>query len=136
MINPHPPRLRMNRRNTVSVTPAIGASTVAGEIVTLPIFNDGGTTAGVGRTLPPASSAKALPGRASPARVPAELSQNFFTIQFYLWSPSTLCYSSELLLLDLAQLRIQIRQGLFQHPAMPRIRRHLKLLLHPFPRKL
>src|SRR5690348_7146724 len=37
MIKPQPPRLRMNRRNTVSVTPAIGASTVAGVIVTGPI---------------------------------------------------------------------------------------------------
>ena len=30
MINPQPPRLRMKRRKTVSVTPAMGASTVAG----------------------------------------------------------------------------------------------------------
>ena len=32
MIRPHPPRLRMKRRKTVSVTPAMGASTVAGEM--------------------------------------------------------------------------------------------------------
>jgi hypothetical protein len=37
MISPHPPRLRMNRRKTVSVTPAMGASTVAGAIFTDPI---------------------------------------------------------------------------------------------------
>ena len=37
MISPHPPRLRMNRRKTVSVTPAMGASTVAGAIFTGPI---------------------------------------------------------------------------------------------------
>ena len=39
MISPHPPRLRMNRRKTVSVTPAMGASTVAGAIFTGPIEN-------------------------------------------------------------------------------------------------
>src|SRR5437762_3134056 len=49
MIRPHPPRLRMNRRKTVSVTPAMGASTVAGAISTPPIETCGGTgTAGVG----------------------------------------------------------------------------------------
>src|SRR4051794_4192172 len=37
MISPQPPRLRMKRRKTVSVTPAIGARTVAGAIVTGPI---------------------------------------------------------------------------------------------------
>src|SRR5438045_5432187 len=37
MISPHPLRLRMKRRKTVSVTPAIGASTVAGAISTGPI---------------------------------------------------------------------------------------------------
>ena len=39
MIRPHPPRLRMKRRKTVSVTPAMGASTVAGAIFTGPIEN-------------------------------------------------------------------------------------------------
>src|SRR6266480_765114 len=39
MISPHPLRLRMKRRNTVSVTPAIGASTVAGATFTGPIEN-------------------------------------------------------------------------------------------------
>src|ERR1700688_5056271 len=37
MIRPHPPRLRMKRRKTVSVTPAIGARTVAGAMVTAPM---------------------------------------------------------------------------------------------------
>src|ERR1700733_10598597 len=40
--------LRMKRRNTVSVTPAIGASTVAGETVTPPISTDAGTRAEAG----------------------------------------------------------------------------------------
>src|ERR1700731_4720072 len=42
MIRPHPPRLRINRRNTVSVTPAIGARTVAGAIRTPPTANADG----------------------------------------------------------------------------------------------
>src|ERR1700738_4667079 len=42
MIRPHPPRLRMNRRNTVSVTPAIGARTVAGAIRIPPTVNADG----------------------------------------------------------------------------------------------
>src|SRR5580700_4225712 len=80
MISPHPPRLRMNRRNTVSVTPAIGASTVAGEMATLPIVSEAGTTRAseaenVARALLPASAASA------PA---PEVSQNFFTVLFYL----------------------------------------------------
>ena len=37
--------LRINRRNTVSVTPAMGASTVAGATVTPPIVTDAGTRA-------------------------------------------------------------------------------------------
>src|SRR5882757_8784274 len=37
--------LRMNRRNTVSVTPAIGANTVAGATRTPPISIDAGTRA-------------------------------------------------------------------------------------------
>src|SRR6266436_4206536 len=43
MINPHPPRLRIKRRKTVSVTPAMGASTVAGAMRTFPIITDEGT---------------------------------------------------------------------------------------------
>ena len=46
MISPQPPRLRMNRRNTVSVTPAMGASTVAGAIVTPPMEKQAGTGCG------------------------------------------------------------------------------------------
>ena len=42
MISPQPPRLRMKRRNTVSVTPAIGASTVAGAMRTGPMKNSWG----------------------------------------------------------------------------------------------
>jgi len=42
MISPQPPRLRMKRRKTVSVTPAMGASTVAGAMRTLPISKLGG----------------------------------------------------------------------------------------------
>src|ERR1700735_1608968 len=37
--------LRMKRRKTVSVTPAMGASTVAGATGTLPIWKDAGTRA-------------------------------------------------------------------------------------------
>src|SRR5712692_8851826 len=45
MISPQPPRLRIKRRNTVSVTPAMGARTVAGATETAPIFSlDGKTT--------------------------------------------------------------------------------------------
>src|ERR1700758_1990252 len=42
---PQPPRLRIKRRNTVSVTPAMGASTVAGASLTPPSWNDIGTGA-------------------------------------------------------------------------------------------
>src|SRR5579864_3531174 len=71
MIRPHPPRLRMKRRKTVSVTPAMGARTVAGEMVTLPMMSAAGT---------------GCSGAAWRARAPAphELSQNFFTLLFYL----------------------------------------------------
>src|SRR5712675_49080 len=74
MIRPQPSRLRMKRRKTVSVTPAIGASTVAGAIRTAPMERLAGTGFG---------------GAGSRARVPAphvpcELSQNFFTFLFYL----------------------------------------------------
>src|SRR5271168_2914567 len=40
--------LRIKRRNTVSVTPAIGASTVAGATATPPITTDAGTRAEAG----------------------------------------------------------------------------------------
>src|ERR1700722_8066877 len=41
----------MKRRKTVSVTPAIGASTVAGAIRTSPIVNSAGTRASAGMVL-------------------------------------------------------------------------------------
>ena len=44
MMSPQPPWLRMRRRKTVSVTPAMGASTVAGAIFIGPIWNAPGTT--------------------------------------------------------------------------------------------
>src|SRR6516165_6548024 len=44
MISPQPSRFRMNRRKTVSVTPAMGASTVAGAMVIGPMENLGGKT--------------------------------------------------------------------------------------------
>src|ERR1700676_4121000 len=75
MMSPHPPRLRMKRRKTVSVTPAMGARTVAGEIVTLPMVRVDGT---------------GFSDAAWWAKVPAphELSQNFFTVLFYLSAQS------------------------------------------------
>ena len=84
----------MNRRNTVSVTPAIGANTVAGEIVTDPIRNDEGTTARVGKarvgwTLPSASLRANLSDNSVPGDAPGELSQNFFTGLFYFASEFT-----------------------------------------------
>src|SRR5271165_2483754 len=48
IIRPQPPRLRMKRRKTVSVMPAIGASTVAGRISTPPSETDAGTRAAAG----------------------------------------------------------------------------------------
>lgn len=61
----------MKRRKTVSVTPAMGASTVAGVIWTVLMRRRSGTgvISGVART-------------PSSARSP-ELSQNFFTLLFY-----------------------------------------------------
>src|SRR5690349_22523083 len=42
---------RMKRRKTVSVTPAMGASTVAGAMETLPICRDSGTRASSGTVI-------------------------------------------------------------------------------------
>ena len=65
----------MNRRNTVSVTPAIGASTVAGAIVTPPMDKFTGTgTSGADR-------------RATVSAAP-ELSQDLRTVLFYLARPN------------------------------------------------
>src|SRR5580765_4489547 len=73
MISPHPPRLRMKRRKTVSVTPAMGARTVAGEMLTDPICSVAGTNREartcVARAPPPAT--------ASVFSAATELSQNF-----------------------------------------------------------
>src|ERR1700721_2263116 len=55
MIRPHPPRLRMKRRNTVSVTPAMEAKTVAGSIGIFPIITLAGTVA-TARAMTPASA--------------------------------------------------------------------------------
>src|ERR1019366_4567787 len=44
MMSPHPPWLRIRRRKTVSVTPAMGARTVAGAIFTGPIWSVRGIT--------------------------------------------------------------------------------------------
>src|SRR5665811_2000695 len=86
MIRPHPPRLRIKRRKTVSVTPAMGARTVAGEMVTLPIMRLDGTgfrdVAGLSRCTGSARAGAPAP-HASAAHAP-ELSQNFFTVLFYL----------------------------------------------------
>src|SRR5882757_5813245 len=71
MISPQPPRLRMKRRNTVSVTPAMGASTVAGAMRTLPIVTDVGTG-----TVCVAESDSPAPG--------VEVSQNLRINPFYL----------------------------------------------------
>src|SRR6202011_4452914 len=69
MMSPHPPRFRMKRRKTVSVTPAMGARTVAGAMRTFPIVMEEGT----GRVV----------AGDSPALGP-ELSQYLRTILFYL----------------------------------------------------
>src|SRR5216684_1127398 len=71
MIRPHPPRFRMKRRKTVSVTPAMGARTVAGVIWTPPMER----LVGTGFT--------GAPWRTR-VSAPHELSQNFFTVLFYL----------------------------------------------------
>src|SRR5258708_34942258 len=71
MIRPHPPRLRMKRRKTVSVTPAMGARTVAGAIWTPPM----GKLEGAG------FGGAAWRTRVSAPHEPAphEVYQNFFT---------------------------------------------------------
>src|ERR1700674_1351324 len=54
MMSPQPPWLRIRRRKTVSVTPAMGARTVAGAIVTGPIWSVRGTTCTIlGHAQPP-----------------------------------------------------------------------------------
>src|SRR5690348_1810190 len=78
MIRPHPPRFRMKRRKTVSVTPAMGARTVAGEMVTAPNRTDCGTGICSARAGPALSEVEGTPAPTSP-----ELSQNFRTNLFY-----------------------------------------------------
>src|SRR5580658_3602946 len=78
MIRPHPPRFLMKRRKTVSVTPAIGASTVAGAMRTLPIFKLAGNVGAAPEMEDGATGAP--PARAAAASV---LSQNFCTPPFY-----------------------------------------------------
>ena len=56
MMSPHPLRFRMKRRNTVSVTPAMGASTVAGAISTPPMERRGATRLDPRTELSPAPS--------------------------------------------------------------------------------
>src|ERR1039457_6898590 len=83
MMRPHPPRLRMKRRKTVWVTPAIGARTVAGEMVTVPMERLVGT--GFRYAGSPTDSAVSSRAGAPAPHVPfPELSQNFFTVLFYL----------------------------------------------------
>src|SRR5205085_1462860 len=66
-------------RKTVSVTPAMGARTVAGVIWTPPMERLVGTgfTGAASRTKPALSLSKGV-------SAPHELSQNFFTVSFYL----------------------------------------------------
>src|SRR6478672_5402428 len=134
MINPHPPRLRMKRRNTVSVTPAIGANTVAGAIWTDPICTDDGTAAGtdrVGRTFlseqtgePPIRLPRfAWSLRAGSVPQGPGLSQNFFTFQFYRLvkmrgAPLLAAFARSGSLLTVTQPRVQIRQRFLQHLPM------------------
>ncbi len=78
MIRPHPPRFLMKRRKTVSVTPAMGARTVAGAMRTLPMVKDAGKVRGV---RPTASTAGVLVLRG--------VSQNLLTAIFYVLSADT-----------------------------------------------
>jgi hypothetical protein len=79
MISPQPPRLRINRRKTVSVTPAMGARTVAGAISIPPIKS----LAGTGFRGAAWRTRVSAPHEPAPFE-PFELSQNFFTVLFYL----------------------------------------------------
>src|SRR5215469_3058528 len=72
--------LRTKRRNTVSVTPAMGASTVAGAISTPPMLTD----------------ARMLAGATSCAATVAELSQNFCTDSSHPETQRTICFCQAL----------------------------------------
>src|SRR5579884_358979 len=106
MIKPHPPRLRMKRRKTVSVTPAMGASTVAGVIRTGPICKESGTTADADCGV----------------RVSPGLSQNFFTKLFYLRGSG--------------ELGVEISESFLQHGPVLRVAGDLQLLENALTRKL
>ncbi len=85
----------MNRRKTVSVTPAMGARTVAGAIWTLPICKRSGTAARAGPVL---SAAEGTP--APPLPVPG-LSQNLRTWLFYcLPLVSPICHNLHHIIMD------------------------------------
>src|ERR1700688_1681812 len=75
MISPHPPRFRMKRRKTVSVTPAMGARTVAGAMRTRPILKDAGKSRAVFDPEHGATGVSPVPGAAG-----AALSQYFCTL--------------------------------------------------------
>src|SRR5882757_4160591 len=84
MISPQPPRLRMKRRKTVSVTPAIGARTVAGAISMPPMERAAGTgfCGAAWRGKPSLSLSKGVPAPLGP--LATELSQDLRTGLFYL----------------------------------------------------
>src|ERR1700722_15661829 len=67
----------MKRRNTVSVTPAIGASTVAGARWTLPMVKESGNPRAAAEAPFSSGGESALRG----------LSQNFCTVRFYFLFP-------------------------------------------------
>lgn len=68
----------MKRRKTVSVTPAMGASTVAGRMVTLPIKRLAGTGLRAG-TRGSDGATRSRAGVPAPHVALTEVSQNFFT---------------------------------------------------------
>src|ERR1039458_2082078 len=89
MISPQPPRLRMKRRKTVSVTPAIGASGAAGAISPPPMDRLAGTgfSGAAWRAKPALSLSKGVPAPHEPAPLnplPSEMSQDLRTGLFYL----------------------------------------------------
>src|ERR1700732_5297708 len=84
MISPHPPSERITRRNTVSVTPAIGARIVPGQIARLRILISDGNILQLyfmevmpaGRPMPPDPAAAAA---AEEFVVGAESAETLFT---------------------------------------------------------
>jgi large-conductance mechanosensitive channel len=93
----------MNRRKTVSVTPAMGASTVAGEMVTLPIVSELGTTRVARAQLSPLAGALTSP----------ELSQNLRIVNdFIAFSGQTKCVKMAPLMEPLDESPRQFLDGL------------------------